>query len=407
MSKRSGNPAKRATADRPKQRKAIVIASNSPHALTGYGQQTAQLARRLNADGHAVALASNYGLDGTVATWEGMRHLPRGFDLYSNDVTPAHMAAWAHDNPDLDSLLITLFDVWVFKGQQWDMIDNVASWVPIDHQPCPPDVLAWCKRSNVTPIAMSRFGEQMLNDADVECAYAPHAIDTKVFKPTHSITMRDGQITPRKFMDVPEDAFVVGMNSANKGGQHGLNRKGFGEALLAFGMWSQKRTDAVLYLHTESKGAMGGIDLEYLAKACGITPERIRFVDQYAHRLGIPNEVMAAIYTGMDLLLQPSLGEGFGIPSIEAQACGTPVLMTKATAQTELLGDGWVVEGQPVWDHSQKSWWTTPSIPQIIASLEEAYQRGHGRSQQAIDFAQQYDADIVFDRYWRPIMDVL
>jgi hypothetical protein len=81
--------------------------------------------------------------------------------------------------------------------------------------------------------------------------------------------------------------------------------------------------------------------------------------------------------------------------------------MTKATAQTELLGDGWVVEGQPVWDHSQKSWWTTPSIPQIIASLEEAYQRGHGRSQQAIDFAQQYDADIVFDRYWRPIMDVL
>lgn len=407
MSKRSGNPAKRAAADKPRQGKAIVIASNSPHALTGYGQQTAQLARRLHADGHKVAIASNYGLDGTVQTWEGMRHLPRGFDLYSNDVTPAHMAAWSHENPDLDPLLITLFDTWVFKGQQWDMLDNIASWVPIDHQPCPPEVLAWCKRPNVTPIAMSRFGEQMLQDADVDCAYAPHAIDTKVFKPTDTITMRDGKVSPRVFMEVPEDAFCVGMNSANKGGQMGLNRKGFDVAMLAFGMWSQKRPDAVLYMHTESKGAMGGIDLEYLAKACGIKPEQIKFVDQYAQRLGIPNEIMAAVYTGMDVMLQPSLGEGFGIPAIEAQAAGTPVIMTNATAQTELLGDGWLIDGQPVWDATQKSWWTIPSIPDIIDALEAAYQRPRERSQKAIDFAEQYDADVVFDRYWRPILDVL
>lgn len=407
MSKRSGNPAKRAAANKPKPRKAIVIASNSPHALTGYGQQTAQLARRLHADKHAVAIASNYGLDGTVQTWEGMRHLPRGFDLYSNDVTPAHMAAWAHENPGLDPLLITLFDTWVFKGEQWDMMDNIASWVPIDHQPCPPEVIAWCKRPNVTPIAMSRFGEQMLQDAKVECLYAPHAIDTKVFAPKQTITMRDGEVSPRVFMEIPEDAFVVGMNSANKGGLHGLNRKGFGEAFLAFGMWSAKRTDAVLYVHTEAKGAMGGIDLQYLAKACGIPDNRIKFVDQYAQRLGIPNDIMAAIYSAMDVFLQPSLGEGFGIPLVEAHACGTPAIVTNATAQPELLGDGWLVEGQPVWDHSQRSWWTTPSIPQIIEALEEAYQRPRERSAKAIAFAKQYDADVVFDRYWRPIMDVL
>jgi glycosyltransferase involved in cell wall biosynthesis len=407
MSKRSGNPAKRAAANKPKPRKAILWASNSPWATTGYGQQTAQVTKRLQADDHQVALASNYGLEATVQAWEGMKHFPRGYDLYSNDVVPAHMAAWHHEHKDLDPLLVTLFDTWVFKGAQWDMVNQIASWVPIDHQPCPPDVLAWCKRENVAPIAMSRFGEKMLHNDDVECAYAPHAIDTKLFKPTPEIRLLNGMASARQFMEVPVDAFVVGMNSANKGGQHGLNRKGFGEAFLAFGMWAQKRSDVVLYVHTEDKGAMGGIDLHYLAKACGIPDDRIKFVDQYAHRMGVPNEILAGVYTEMDVMLQPSLGEGFGIPAIEAQACGTPVIMTDATAQTELLGDGWLVPGQPVWDHSQKSWWTTPSIPAIIEALEAAYARGRERSETAIKFASQYDADYVYDRYWRPILDIL
>jgi glycosyltransferase involved in cell wall biosynthesis len=402
--KRSGNPARRASAGKPK---AVLWASNSPWATTGYGTQTAQVTSRMKADGHAVALASNYGLEGTVQEFQGMKHFPRGFDLYSNDVTPAHMAAWQHEHPDLDPLLVTLFDVWVFKGKQWDMVDNIASWVPIDHQPAPPDVVEWCKRDNVTPIAMSRFGEKMLQDVGVDCYYAPHAIDTNLFQATDKIELASGMVEAREFMGVPNDAFVVGINSANKGGQHGLNRKALPEMFLAFAMWSQQRKDAVLYIHTEAKGAMGGIDLHYLAKACGIDSKRIVFVDQYMHRLGIPNQAMAAIYTGMDVLLQASLGEGFGIPAVEAQACGTPVIVSNATAQPELVGDGWLVEGQPVWDAAQKAWWVTPAIPSIIEALENAYQRGHGRSAKAREFAVEYDADTVYAKYWRPILAAL
>ena len=36
-----------------------------------------------------------------------------------------------------------------------------------------------------------------------------------------------------------------------------------------------------------------------------------------------------------------------------------------------------------------------------------AYAAGRVRSQQAIDFAKQYDADLVFDRYWRPALKAL
>jgi len=406
---KSGNPAKSAGIPQTDNPRAILWSSNSPYTATGYGQQTEQVTTRLHAAGHKVAIASNYGLEGTVTEWRGIKHFARGFDLYSNDVVPAHYMAWAHENQGLDPLLVTLFDTWVFKGQQWDLVDNIASWVPIDHTPCPPDVLAWCARPNVTPIAMSKFGKAMLDRADIESVYVPHAIDTTVFKPTEKFDAGGRRMTGREFMEIPggESSFVIGINSANKGGRQGHNRKAYPEMFLAFGMWAQKRKDAVLYVHTEDKGAMGGINLRELAQACGIADSQIQFVDQYAYRTGIPQNILAATYTAMDVLLQPSLGEGFGIPAIEAQACGTPVIVNNATAQPELVGDGWICEGQPIWDDAQKSWWLTPSVPSIIENLEAAYQRGQGRSTEAIKFAKDYDADKVFTEYWVPALEIL
>jgi glycosyltransferase involved in cell wall biosynthesis len=40
------------------------------------------------------------------------------------------------------------------------------------------------------------------------------------------------------------------------------------------------------------------------------------------------------------VLVLPSLLEGFGLPAIEAAACGCPVIATKASPLPSLLGDG-------------------------------------------------------------------
>ena len=385
--------------------RAILWASNSPWAQTGYGSQTAQVTKRLHRTGHKVAVASNFGLEGTSFEWQGIKQFPRGFDMYSNDVVPAHMEAWKHTNPKHEPLLMTLFDVWVFKGEPWDAVDSIASWVPIDHMPIPPKVADWCARPNVTPVAMSLFGKQMLEDRDIECLYVPHAIE-KDFQPATDIELATGAtMSGREFMGIPDDKFVVGMVSANKG--ISPNRKSFPEAFLAFSMWQQKHDDVVLYVHTEDRGGMGGINLRELATACNIPDEKIKFVEQYAFRVGVPNNVLASVYTAMDVLLQPSMGEGFGIPAVEAQACGTPVIVSNATASPELVGDGWLVEGQPWWDAMQKAWMFSPQIPSIIEALEEAYQRGRERSLMAIDFAAQYDADYVYDKFWKPVVRAL
>ena len=48
---------------------------------------------------------------------------------------------------------------------------------------------------------------------------------------------------------------------------------------------------------------------------------------------------MIALYNAVDLLLFPSLHEGFGLPPLESMACGTPVVTSNAASLPEIIGD--------------------------------------------------------------------
>lgn len=59
------------------------------------------------------------------------------------------------------------------------------------------------------------------------------------------------------------------------------------------------------------------------------------------HFIGyVPDEDMPALYSAAELFVFPTLYEGFGIPVIEAQRCGTPVLTSNVSALPEVGGDG-------------------------------------------------------------------
>lgn len=53
----------------------------------------------------------------------------------------------------------------------------------------------------------------------------------------------------------------------------------------------------------------------------------------------IEREVLAAVYRRATLVLQPSEREGFGLPVIEAMACGTPVIASEIAVLREVAGD--------------------------------------------------------------------
>ena len=52
----------------------------------------------------------------------------------------------------------------------------------------------------------------------------------------------------------------------------------------------------------------------------------------------VPDEDLPALYSGADCFLMPSLYEGFGIPVLEAMACGTPVVCSRASSLPEVAG---------------------------------------------------------------------
>ncbi len=53
----------------------------------------------------------------------------------------------------------------------------------------------------------------------------------------------------------------------------------------------------------------------------------------------IPDDQLVAVYRGAHLFVFPSLAEGFGLPPLEAMACGIPVLAAPMTATPEVCGN--------------------------------------------------------------------
>ena len=367
--------------------------SNTPLAATGYGVETAEIVPRIKAAGHDIAIAVNWGHYSTTLEWKGIPLFPAGKDKYSNDIVNAHAQAWNAD------WTFTLYDAWPLHRPSFP--ERVASWVPVDHQPVPHAVAEWCR--TVRPIAMSQFGQRMLAEQDIESAYIPHSINTKVFKPTELLR----GFRPRDGMNIPDDAFVVMIAAANQGVHP--PRKAWGQMFLGLSAFMRDHPDVYAYIHTDRIG-IGGVDLNVLAKATTLPLERVRWAEPYSYAAGrISQEDLAAVYSMADVLLAPSMGEGFGIPVIEAQACGLPVIVSDFSAQPELCESGWLVRGQYWWDEAQAAWFYDPFIHSILKNLEVAYAaRGdNGLRQRAIAFAAEYDTDKVFDRYWVPFLATL
>jgi len=61
--------------------------------------------------------------------------------------------------------------------------------------------------------------------------------------------------------------------------------------------------------------------------------ERVRYIDYVSH------EDLPMFYSYADILVHPSLSEGFGLTPLEAMACGTPVICSNRTSLPEVVGD--------------------------------------------------------------------
>ena len=386
----------------------FLIYGNAPTCGTGYGVQIAHLARCLKRAGHDVAVACTYGHQVGVRQWPTehgpVTLYPSGWLDNSVDLLLPHAMHFFGGDPQA-GYIIPVTDQWVLNPVNLKDF-QVLAWTPVDHWPAPAEVLKFFHNSGARPLAMSEFGRSQLVEAGLDAECWPLAVDTNVFKPTSHVTIDGEQIPARTLFDIPATAdFVVAMVAMNKDPQ---DRKNFNGAFRAFGRVWKEHQNAVLYVHGDKYGVAGsGINLAELAKHAAIPPHAIIFTNPYALRIGWSQEMLAALYTVADVLLAPSKGEGFGVPMIEAQACGTPVIASDFTSQSELVGVGWKVSGQLEFDHRQNASYLTPSTNEIATALMAAYDQKDDPNVPAacIQFATKYDVDAVWQTYWKPVIE--
>ena len=107
----------------------------------------------------------------------------------------------------------------------------------------------------------------------------------------------------------------------------------------------KKNPERLVAAFAEVAERMPDVDLAM----AGFHTSRFTLVSDVVERLGlvervrvlghVPDESLADLYRAAELFALPSLHEGFGLPILEAMACGTPVLTSNVYAMPEVAGD--------------------------------------------------------------------
>ncbi len=126
-----------------------------------------------------------------------------------------------------------------------------------------------------------------------------------------------------------ENKFVVGCIARNQG------RKMWDRIIKAFAVWCKDKPDVILFLHTDPYDPAKVFDMPQLITDLGLN-NRIVFSGTSFYKPFNPSE-MNEIYNIMDIFLLLTSGEGWGMPIVEAQACGIPQIVTDYTTSREII----------------------------------------------------------------------
>lgn len=339
--------------------KRLLILSNAPFDPTGYGRQTKYLCQIFKELGYEVGVVANHGLTGAAIKWLDIPIFPQRQDRFCLDVIGDYVKFFAAD------AVLSLYDLWHFPpdaaqrmGVPW------IAWVPVEGTPIR-GYLAKLLRTASYVLTHSNFGHHEVEAAGIDNEMIPLAVDTKVFKPGNRDKARDD-------LGFPLDKYVVTMVAMNKGAQP--YRKGWPEMLAAWRFFLNNNQDGLFYAHTNREPIAPGYDAGFwfdpLRDDLKIPPSTMAFPDRMGLNVGIEDDEVAKIYQASDMVVLPSWAEGFGLPVIEAQACGVPVVAHDCSAMSELVKNGRLIpRGIPWWMPERAYWWYRPEPWQIERTM--------------------------------------
>jgi len=296
----------------------IVMLSDSPTLTTGYGRVMQVLAPAFHELGHAV----------TVIGW-GYTGEPHDFpfpiipcnahaDRFGEDILGEFIR---YEKPDI---LFTLGDPWMTEFIP-EMEERVAvhwvSYFPLDGYPIPKSWHGWLLNID-TPIVFSKFAQNLAEEVlGRKPPLIYHGVDTNKFQ------VLDRSTCKQEILGF-DDKFIVGTVARNQ------PRKNLPALVRAFADFARGKDDVALYMHTQIRDV--GWNIDELVERFELY-DKAYCTDNFNALKGVPDSELNKLYSMFDLFALPTMSEGFGLPILEAQACGTPVLVTDFSACPELV----------------------------------------------------------------------
>lgn len=205
----------------------------------------------------------------------------------------------------------------------------VLGWFPVDYsRDRNPEALLPLLHRCQRILCLSQYGaDQLRKDYPGPLEVVPLAVNSSRFQPVSSAQEK---LRLRKQWDWPAEAFVflvVGNNFWRKGLEYAV--EAFHQLELQV---PELAARSFLYLHTEFSES-----LDELIRAYGLQ-ERTRISQGFdPYKRPFSEQQLLELYQASDALLLTSLGEGFGMPLLEAQACGLPVIAPEHSSIPEVV----------------------------------------------------------------------
>jgi glycosyltransferase involved in cell wall biosynthesis len=213
--------------------------------------------------------------------------------------------------------VVTVHDLSFFDAPEWHERSKVALFRR---------AIRRAARDAAVVVCPSRFTAGELDRwcrVEAEVVVAPHGVDAERFGPVEASTGADAallaRVDGRLTVGRPLLVFVGTLEP----------RKDVPNLVRAFSAVAGRHSDALLVL----AGGRGlGVDAVDAAVAeAGLDAQVVRtgYVD---------DETIPALLRSARSVVYPSLYEGFGLPALEALACGAPLVTTSGTAMEEVAG---------------------------------------------------------------------
>lgn len=299
---------------------------------TGFGRVAHSIIKNLDSEAYQVLhLAINYWGDPHPHNHMIYPAPIRG-NIYGMDRIKEFPGA------DIDMIFI-LNDLWMINEylkeirKQFDPVPPIVIYFPVDAREFDK---RWYENFSIVSQAVvyTQFGYDVAKAAgpeDVDFEIIPHGIDTEIF---YQLMMPKNEIKKIAYPNMPEmfdDSFVVLNANRNQ------PRKRLDISLQGFALFAEGKPTNVRYYHHAGIKDVGW-NIPKLADRYGMG-DRLLLTSMEEGVQKIPENRLNLVYNAADVGLNTSMGEGWGLPSMEHAITGAPQVVSDNSASREIYHD--------------------------------------------------------------------